>query len=170
MARPRSHTFLKRRESRRPRSDPGSQEPVFRNRVCLSVQRSHENTCDRCCSKGSGEEGSFMLVILLFLVIPFQVEKVRLLDRVSPRRSKVGTLYLTATHTIFIEEADVRSETWVGTGGGPRNHAIWIANNTECVSFGTYKVCSSNNYTRSMRSLISAYCVVQRQDVSKEIK
>uniref|UniRef100_H3CF16 Myotubularin related protein 7a n=1 Tax=Tetraodon nigroviridis TaxID=99883 RepID=H3CF16_TETNG len=43
-----------------------------------------------------------------------KVEKVRLLDRVSPRRSRVGTLYLTATHTIFIEEeAEVRSETWV---------------------------------------------------------
>ncbi|TNM99090.1 hypothetical protein fugu_013654 [Takifugu bimaculatus] len=43
-----------------------------------------------------------------------KVEKVRLLDRVSPRRSRVGTLYLTATHTIFVEEeAEVRSETWV---------------------------------------------------------
>uniref|UniRef100_A0AAQ4REC3 Myotubularin related protein 7a n=1 Tax=Gasterosteus aculeatus aculeatus TaxID=481459 RepID=A0AAQ4REC3_GASAC len=43
-----------------------------------------------------------------------KVEKVRLLDRVSPRRSRVGTLYLTATHTIFVEnEAAVRSETWV---------------------------------------------------------
>lgn len=47
----------------------------------------------------------------LFLL---QVEKVRLLDRVSPRRSRVGTLYLTATHTIFVEEeAEARSETWV---------------------------------------------------------
>ncbi|XP_037317929.1 myotubularin-related protein 7a [Pungitius pungitius] len=43
-----------------------------------------------------------------------KVEKVRLLDRASPRRSRVGTLYLTATHTIFVEnEAAVRSETWV---------------------------------------------------------
>uniref|UniRef100_A0A671WE34 Myotubularin related protein 7a n=1 Tax=Sparus aurata TaxID=8175 RepID=A0A671WE34_SPAAU len=43
-----------------------------------------------------------------------KVESVRLLDRVSPRRSRVGTLYLTATHTIFVEnEAGVRSETWV---------------------------------------------------------
>uniref|UniRef100_A0A8C2WAJ1 Myotubularin related protein 7a n=1 Tax=Cyclopterus lumpus TaxID=8103 RepID=A0A8C2WAJ1_CYCLU len=32
-----------------------------------------------------------------------KVENVRLLDRVSPRRSRVGTLYLTATHTIFVE-------------------------------------------------------------------
>lgn len=45
-----------------------------------------------------------------------QVENVKLLDRVSPRRSRVGTLYLTATHTIFVEnEAGVRNETWVGT-------------------------------------------------------
>lgn len=43
-----------------------------------------------------------------------KVENVRLLDRVSPRKSRVGTLYLTATHTIFVEnEAGVRNETWV---------------------------------------------------------
>ncbi|XP_056296049.1 myotubularin-related protein 7-like [Pseudoliparis swirei] len=51
--------------------------------------------------------------IFLFLLW-LQVENVRLLDRVSPRRSRVGTLYLTATHTIFVEnEAGVRNETWV---------------------------------------------------------
>ncbi|KAJ3588247.1 hypothetical protein NHX12_011841 [Muraenolepis orangiensis] len=43
-----------------------------------------------------------------------KAEKVRLLNRLSPRRSAVGTLYLTATHTIYVEsEAQVRSETWV---------------------------------------------------------
>ncbi|XP_068182181.1 myotubularin-related protein 7a [Antennarius striatus] len=43
-----------------------------------------------------------------------KVENVRLLDRVTPRRSRVGTLYLTATHTIFVEnETGVRNETWV---------------------------------------------------------
>uniref|UniRef100_A0AAQ5Y8A9 Phosphatidylinositol-3-phosphate phosphatase n=1 Tax=Amphiprion ocellaris TaxID=80972 RepID=A0AAQ5Y8A9_AMPOC len=43
-----------------------------------------------------------------------KVENVRLLDRVSPRRSRVGTLYLTATHSIFVvNEAGVRNETWV---------------------------------------------------------
>ncbi|XP_047441806.1 myotubularin-related protein 7a [Mugil cephalus] len=43
-----------------------------------------------------------------------KVENVRLLDRVSPKRSRVGTLYLTATHSIFVEnEAGVRNETWV---------------------------------------------------------
>lgn len=60
--------------------------------------------------------GQFHVVFL------FQVEEVRLLDRVSPRRSRVGTLYLTATHTIFVEEeAEVRSETWVGTSAGVRS-------------------------------------------------
>uniref|UniRef100_A0A672Z0E3 Uncharacterized protein n=1 Tax=Sphaeramia orbicularis TaxID=375764 RepID=A0A672Z0E3_9TELE len=48
-----------------------------------------------------------------FIRLP-KVENVKLLDRVSPRRSRVGTLYLTATHTIFVEnEAGVRNETWV---------------------------------------------------------
>ncbi|XP_045886351.1 myotubularin-related protein 7a isoform X2 [Micropterus dolomieu] len=43
-----------------------------------------------------------------------KVENVRLLDRVSPRRSTVGTIYLTATHTIFVENAaGARNETWV---------------------------------------------------------
>ncbi|XP_053180339.1 myotubularin-related protein 7a [Scomber japonicus] len=42
-----------------------------------------------------------------------KVENVKLLDKISPRRSRVGTLYLTATHTIFVEnEAGVRNETW----------------------------------------------------------
>uniref|UniRef100_A0A8C7WRH3 Myotubularin related protein 7a n=1 Tax=Oryzias sinensis TaxID=183150 RepID=A0A8C7WRH3_9TELE len=42
------------------------------------------------------------------------VENVKLLDRVSPRRSRVGTLYLTATHSIFVESlAPQRRETWV---------------------------------------------------------
>lgn len=43
-----------------------------------------------------------------------KVEHVKLLDRVSPRKRSVGTLYLTATHTIFVESEDgVRNETWV---------------------------------------------------------
>lgn len=43
-----------------------------------------------------------------------KVEHVKLLDRVSPKKSRVGTLYLTATHTIFVEsEGGVRNETWV---------------------------------------------------------
>ncbi|KAF6717838.1 Myotubularin-related protein 7 [Oryzias melastigma] len=43
-----------------------------------------------------------------------KVENVKLLDRVSPRRCRVGTLYLTATHSIFVESlAPQRRETWV---------------------------------------------------------
>ncbi|KAM4622152.1 myotubularin-related protein 7a [Polymixia lowei] len=43
-----------------------------------------------------------------------KVENVRLIDRISPRRASVGTLYLTATHIIFVEnETEIRSETWV---------------------------------------------------------
>uniref|UniRef100_A0A8D3CLB2 Myotubularin related protein 7a n=1 Tax=Scophthalmus maximus TaxID=52904 RepID=A0A8D3CLB2_SCOMX len=40
-----------------------------------------------------------------------KVENVKLVDRVSPRRSRVGTLYLTATHSIFVEsEAGVATQ------------------------------------------------------------
>ncbi|XP_057707151.1 myotubularin-related protein 7a [Corythoichthys intestinalis] len=43
-----------------------------------------------------------------------KVEKVRLLDKVFTKRSRMGTLYLTATHTIFVEsEGGMRNETWV---------------------------------------------------------
>ncbi|KAM9375518.1 myotubularin-related protein 7a isoform 2-T2 [Pholidichthys leucotaenia] len=45
-----------------------------------------------------------------------KVEHVALLDRAAPRRGsgRVGTLYLTATHSIFVEnEAAARKETWV---------------------------------------------------------
>ncbi|KAM6953572.1 myotubularin-related protein 7a [Aplochiton taeniatus] len=43
-----------------------------------------------------------------------KVENVRLVDRLSPRRSSVGTLYLTGTHTIFVQnESEIRTETWV---------------------------------------------------------
>lgn len=43
-----------------------------------------------------------------------KAEKVSLVNRLCPRRSCVGTLYLTATHTIFVEsDTQVPSETWV---------------------------------------------------------
>uniref|UniRef100_A0A8B9QGD6 Myotubularin related protein 7 n=1 Tax=Apteryx owenii TaxID=8824 RepID=A0A8B9QGD6_APTOW len=45
---------------------------------------------------------------------PLRVENVRLLDRVSSRKATLGTLYLTATHVIFVENAsETRKETWV---------------------------------------------------------
>uniref|UniRef100_A0A8C7WSY3 MTMR6-9 GRAM domain-containing protein n=1 Tax=Oryzias sinensis TaxID=183150 RepID=A0A8C7WSY3_9TELE len=44
-----------------------------------------------------------------------KVEHVRLLDRSSgQRKARVGTLYLSATHTIFVEnDPESRRETWV---------------------------------------------------------
>ncbi|XP_053474854.1 myotubularin-related protein 7b isoform X2 [Ictalurus furcatus] len=42
-----------------------------------------------------------------------KVENVRLIDRLTPRRSTVGTLYLSSTHTIFVENSDTRKETWL---------------------------------------------------------
>ncbi|KAG8014988.1 Myotubularin-related protein 7, partial [Nibea albiflora] len=46
---------------------------------------------------------------------PCQVENVRLLDRSSgQRKASTGTLYLSATHTIFVENnPETRKETWV---------------------------------------------------------
>ncbi|KFO34346.1 Myotubularin-related protein 7 [Fukomys damarensis] len=42
------------------------------------------------------------------------VENVRLVDRVSSKKAALGTLYLTATHVIFVENApDTRKETWI---------------------------------------------------------
>ncbi|XP_048365823.1 myotubularin-related protein 7 [Sphaerodactylus townsendi] len=43
-----------------------------------------------------------------------KVENVRLIDGASSKRAALGTLYLTATHIIFVEnESDTRKETWV---------------------------------------------------------
>ncbi|XP_055652877.1 myotubularin-related protein 7 isoform X3 [Falco peregrinus] len=43
-----------------------------------------------------------------------KVENVRLLDRLSSRKAALGTLYLTATHVIFVENgSETRKETWV---------------------------------------------------------
>ncbi len=37
-----------------------------------------------------------------------------MIDRLTPRKSMVGTLYLSSTHTIFVENSEARKETWVG--------------------------------------------------------
>ncbi|XP_078534252.1 phosphatidylinositol-3-phosphate phosphatase MTMR7 isoform X1 [Lissotriton helveticus] len=43
-----------------------------------------------------------------------KVEHVRLIDRISSRKAALGTLYLTATHVIFVENvSETRKETWV---------------------------------------------------------
>jgi len=41
-----------------------------------------------------------------------QVDGVKLLDRFSSRKPTIGTLYLTATHLIFVDP-DGKRETWV---------------------------------------------------------
>lgn len=59
-----------------------------------------------------------------------QVEQVRLLDRAAgQRKASVGTLYLSATHTIFVEnDPETRRETWVSrnrTGPMIRAGQFW---------------------------------------------
>lgn len=52
---------------------------------------------------------------LVTLISLWKVENVRLLDRSSgQRKASFGTLYLSATHTIFVENnPETRKETWV---------------------------------------------------------
>jgi len=52
---------------------------------------------------------------MLFLLIFFlQVEYVKLLNRYTEKSSALGTLYLTATHLIYVEQTNsTRKETWV---------------------------------------------------------
>ncbi|XP_053107423.1 myotubularin-related protein 7 isoform X2 [Hemicordylus capensis] len=53
------------------------------------------------------------LVAMEYIRMP-KVENVRLIDGISSKRAALGTLYLTATHVIFVEnESDSRKETWV---------------------------------------------------------
>ncbi|XP_056628589.1 myotubularin-related protein 7b isoform X1 [Triplophysa dalaica] len=42
-----------------------------------------------------------------------KVENVRMIDWLNPRRSTLGTLYLSSTHTIFVDNLEARKETWV---------------------------------------------------------
>ncbi|NXE69536.1 MTMR8 protein, partial [Calcarius ornatus] len=47
-------------------------------------------------------------------VLLLQVENVKLLDRYASRKAASGTLYLTATHLIYVDaSAEVRKETWI---------------------------------------------------------
>ncbi|NXD37392.1 MTMR8 protein, partial [Copsychus sechellarum] len=47
-------------------------------------------------------------------VLLLQVENVKLLDRYANRKAASGTLYLTATHLIYVDaSAEVRKETWI---------------------------------------------------------
>uniref|UniRef100_A0A8C1T410 Myotubularin related protein 7b n=1 Tax=Cyprinus carpio TaxID=7962 RepID=A0A8C1T410_CYPCA len=48
-----------------------------------------------------------------YYIVFFQVENVHMIDRLTPRKSTVGTLYLSSTHTIFVENSEARKETWV---------------------------------------------------------
>lgn len=52
---------------------------------------------------------------MLFLTFFFlQVEYVKLLNRYPEKKSSLGTLYLTATHLIYVEQTNnARTETWV---------------------------------------------------------
>jgi hypothetical protein len=55
------------------------------------------------------------LLIALFSLSPaIQVENVRMIDRYNSKNSIVGTLYLTATHLIFVDP-EANKETWVST-------------------------------------------------------
>lgn len=50
------------------------------------------------------------------MIYVLQVENVRMLDRYNTRKPSIGTLYLTATHLIFVDP-DGKKETWVCTIG-----------------------------------------------------
>lgn len=41
-----------------------------------------------------------------------QIDDVRMLDRYNMKKPLIGTLYITATHTIFVEP-ETNKETWV---------------------------------------------------------
>lgn len=50
--------------------------------------------------------------LFLHFSVFVQVENVRMIDRYNTKNPTVGTLYLTATHLIFVEP-DSNKETWV---------------------------------------------------------
>lgn len=48
----------------------------------------------------------------MIFIETFQVENVSLVERFSSRRNALGSLYLTATHVIYVDH-DNKRETWV---------------------------------------------------------
>lgn len=61
-----------------------------------------------------GGDGSHILLDKGLMTYVLQVENVRMLDRYNTRKPSIGTLYLTATHLIFVDP-DGKKETWVST-------------------------------------------------------
>jgi hypothetical protein len=64
-----------------------------------------------------------------------QVENVRMLDRYNARKPSIGTLYLTATHLIFVDP-DGKKETWVCNIGCPvmcyTKLLIFVTHSSKC--------------------------------------
>lgn len=48
-----------------------------------------------------------------YLILSFQVDNVRMIDRYNVKNPTIGTLYITATHIIFVDP-ETNKETWVG--------------------------------------------------------
>ncbi|KAG8144366.1 hypothetical protein E2320_012889 [Naja naja] len=68
--------------------------------------------CFPCAMTDLVHSASFRHVLISFFLV--QVENVKLLDRYTNKKSANGTLYLTATHLIYVDtSADIRKETWV---------------------------------------------------------
>jgi len=61
-----------------------------------------------------GEDDSHISLDKGLMSYVLQVENVRMLDRYNTRKPSIGTLYLTATHLIFVDP-DGKKETWVST-------------------------------------------------------
>ena len=61
-----------------------------------------------------GTESGFanLIPLLFFLILCLQVDNVKLLERFSARNTAIGTLYLTTTHLIFVDNAG-KKEIWV---------------------------------------------------------
>ena len=82
--------------------------------------RQEENTPPYCCNNIDSEEQRvfFGLLHVIMSKDPMdhihtpKVEGVKLLDRLNPRNSPIGTLYLPTSHLIFIE-AQAKKEVWI---------------------------------------------------------
>ncbi|XP_068827478.1 myotubularin-related protein 7 [Capricornis sumatraensis] len=88
--------------------------------LCSSVAQAQPLTCHSCDHSGWLKEKPGDLgcgeSVQQFKVeyLRTKVENVRLVDRISSKKAALGTLYLTATHVIFVETApDTRKETWI---------------------------------------------------------
>uniref|UniRef100_A0A7N8YEV4 Myotubularin related protein 7b n=1 Tax=Mastacembelus armatus TaxID=205130 RepID=A0A7N8YEV4_9TELE len=121
------------------------------NFICISAN--HNTIISRYFQKNETQQIPYELHLAT-------VESVRLLDRSSGQRKvTIGTLYLSATHTIFVENnPETRKETWVSWKLGTATSKVWLCHVAD----------SSLILGKDIHLYTELYCLSFNPNVNKE--